>query len=103
MEHTSNEEKAIEIANNDGLYNLENGCIEDCRIAALEMAKWKDEQYKQVNFINYLKKWAQGWLIEQLTAFAVHLNKRGAFRDDLCMDFEHEAQSFIELQKPKKL
>jgi len=37
-------------------------------------------------------------LIEQLTAFAVHLNKRGAFRDDLCMDFEHEAQSFIESQ-----
>lgn len=52
---------------------------------------------------NFLKKWAQDWLIEQLTAFAVHLNKRGAFRDDLCMDFEHEAQSFIELQKPKKL
>lgn len=39
---------------------------------------------------------------EQLTAFAQHLNKRGAFRDDLCMDFEHEAQSFIEMQNPKE-
>ena len=37
--------------------------------------------------------------VEQLTAFAQHLNKRGGFRDDLCMDFEHEAQSFIESQK----
>lgn len=101
----TNEEKAIEIANNDDLYNIENGCIEDCRIAALEMAKWKDEQYKQdcSTFTNYLKEWAQGWLIEQLTAFAVHLNKRGAFCENLCMDFEHEAQSFIESQKNKKL
>ena len=101
----TNEEKAIEIANNDGLYNLENGCIEDCRIAALEMTKWKDEQYKQdrSGFCNFLKEWAQEWLIEQLTAFAAHLNKRGAFCEDLCMDFEHEAQSFIESQKPKKL
>ena len=41
--------------------------------------------------------------VEQLTAFAQHLQKRGAFRDDLCMDFEHEAQSFIELQNNKKL
>lgn len=38
-------------------------------------------------------------IVEQLTAFAQHLNKRGAFRDDLCMDFEHEAESFIESQK----
>lgn len=101
----TNEEKAIEIANNDGLYNIENGCIEDCRIAALEMAKWKDGQYKQDcnTFTNYLKEWAQGWLIEQLTSFAQHLNKRGAFRDDLCMDCEHEAQSFIEMQNNKEL
>lgn len=53
---------------------------------AFEAMQWKDEQ-----------------LIEQLTAFAVHLQKRGAFRDDLCMDFEHEAQSFIEMQKPTEL
>lgn len=37
--------------------------------------------------------------VEQLTAFAQHLQKRGAFRDDLCMDFEHEAQSFIEFRE----
>lgn len=42
-------------------------------------------------------------IVEQLTAFAVHLQKRGAFRDDLCMDFEHEAQSFIEMQNNKEL
>lgn len=42
-------------------------------------------------------------IVERLTAFAVHLQKRGAFRDDLCMDFEHEAQSFIELQNNKEL
>ena len=65
----------------------------------------KDEQPKEQNRVicNYSKECAQEWVIEQLTAFAQHLNKRGAFRDDLCMDFEHEAQSFIELQKPKKL
>lgn len=56
------------------------------RRSAMKMAEWKDKECK-----------------EQLTAFAQHLNKRGAFRDDLCMDFEHEAQSFIELQKNEKL
>lgn len=44
----------------------------------------------------------QNNIVEQLTAFAQHLNKRGAFRDDLCMDFEHEAQSFIESMKENK-
>lgn len=53
-------------------------------------------------FCNFLKEWAQEWLIEQLTAFAVHLNKRGAFCEDLCMDFEHEAQSFVESQQKTK-
>lgn len=73
--------------------------------SALEAMQWKDEQHKQDcnTFTNYLKEWAQGWLIEQLTAFAVHLNKRGAFCDDLCMDFEHEAQSFIEMQNNKEI
>ena len=55
------------------------------RRSAMKMAEWKDKQ-----------------LVEQLTAFAQHLNKRGAFRDDLCMDFEHEAQSFIEMQQHLK-
>ena len=55
-------------------------------------------------FLNWLQK--QGKrdnIVEQLTAFAQHLNNRGAFRDDLCMDFEHEAQSFIEMQNNKGL
>lgn len=100
----SNEEKAKTLV--DGLGIIYTDCNRvTIKKLLMKMAEWKDEQYKQdkSNFTNYLKEWAQGWLIEQLTAFAVHLNKRGAFRDDLCMDFEHEAQSFIELQKPKKL
>lgn len=100
----TNKEKAKEIAEIYSScygYGLNCDSSVDCYQSAMPMAKWKDEQSKVI--INYLKQWARGWLIEQLTAFAVHLNKRGAFRDDLCMDFEHEAQSFIELQKPKKL
>jgi hypothetical protein len=90
----TNEEKAVEIRSKLGIYA-------DAYYGAMEMAQWKDEQHKQDRSIlcNYLKEWAQEWLIEQLTAFAQHLNKRGAFCDDLCMDFEHEAQSFIESQK----
>ena len=111
MKAKSNKEKAKDILNCKHCTLGEKICFAPNETPCvsyrdiIKMAEWKDEQYKQdnSNFINYLKKWAQGWLIEQLTAFAVHLNKRGAFRDDLCMDFEHEAQSFIELQKPKKL
>ena len=98
----TNEEKAKEISNSFIMENVsaENELIirEMLNKAALEAMDWKDVQYKQYRsgFRNFLKEWAQEWLIEQLTAFAQHLNKRGAFRDDLCMDFEHEAQSFIE-------
>lgn len=54
-------------------------------------------------YLNWLKKQGERCdNVEQLTAFAQHLNKRGAFRDDLCMDFEHEAQSFIEMQQHLK-
>lgn len=59
-----------------------------------EMLEWLEELEKQGKRNN---------IVEQLTAFAQHLNKRGAFRDDLCMDFEHEAQSFIESQNNKEL
>lgn len=102
----TNEDKANEIAEKLGVDVLRNGSgktyyKEDVVQSALEAMEWKDEQHKQDRSIlcNYLKEWAQEWLIEQLTAFAQHLNKRGAFRDDLCMDFEHEAQSFIESQR----
>lgn len=64
----------------------------------------KENMQKAFDMIDSLKPQPkQEWAIEQLTAFAVHLNKRGAFRDDLCMDFEHEAQSFIEMQNNKEL
>lgn len=56
-----------------------------------EWIAWLEKQGKRNN------------IVEQLTAFAQHLAKRGAFRDDLCMDFEHEAQSFIEMQNKKEL
>lgn len=39
-----NIDKAEEIAWNDSLYNDNQSCAEQCYIAALEMAKWKDEQ-----------------------------------------------------------
>lgn len=61
------------------------GCLE-----VTDMLEWLEELEKQGKRDN---------IVEQLTAFAQHLNKRGAFREDLCMDFEHEAQSFIEFQK----
>jgi len=48
------------------------------------------------------KQGEQNNIVQQLTAFAQHLQKRGAFRDDLCMDFEHEAQSFVESQNYKQ-
>jgi hypothetical protein len=109
MEHISNEEKAREIANDccthicladcsaESYFGSEN----DCYKAAMEAMSWKDKERKELWRITR-NRW-QEWAIEQLTAFAQHLQKHGAFRDDLCMDFEHEAQSFIELQKPKKL
>lgn len=64
--------------------------IKEEGISEKQMLAWLEKQGEQNN------------LVEQLTAFAQHLNKRGAFRDDLCMDFEHEAQSFIEMQNNKE-
>lgn len=83
METISYEDKAKEIAKkNQMVFYVVGNSYKECYESAMQMAQWKDEQ-----------------LIEYLTAFAQHLNKRGAFREDLCMDFEHEAQSFIEFQK----
>ena len=79
----TNEEKANEIARDMLPYN--NAEYHACYNSAMKAMQWKDEQ-----------------LIEYLAAFAQHLNKRGAFRDDLCMDFEHEAQSFVESQMEKR-
>lgn len=75
----TNEQKANEICKK---HIFDSNHFDCC----MEMAQWKDEQ-----------------LPEWLTAFAIHLQRRGAFRDDLCMDFEHEAQSFIEMQNNKEL
>ena len=76
---------------------------EQClRVYAFEDGvKWADK-YNNARFRIIRNHW-QNWAFEQLTAFAIHLQKRGAFRDDLCMDFEHEAQSFIEMQNNKEL
>lgn len=75
----------------DAIYNtLKHSNVTKCGVEVTEMLLWLEELEKQGE---------QNNLVEQLTAFAQHLNKRGAFRDDLCMDFEHEAQSFIEMQK----
>lgn len=66
---------------------------------------WKDEQYAETiktaeDHAYFAGSEAMRKTSEkQMTAFAIHLQRRGAFRDDLCMDFEHEAQSFIEMQK----
>ena len=45
----TNEEKAQEIARNDELYGDTdyNSKIDECYIAALEMAQWKDEQFDE--------------------------------------------------------
>ena len=40
----TNEQKAKEIALNDSLYDDNQSCAEQCFVAALEMAQWKDEQ-----------------------------------------------------------
>lgn len=115
MEHVSNEEKAMHIvdvireANEKKAKEIATIDAGDgrkifsgeCYYAALEAMEWKDEQHKKQRCI--IRNHYQEWAIEQLTVFAKHLNKRGAFRDDLCMDFEHEAQSFIESQNNKEL
>ena len=44
----NNSEKAKEIAWNDSLYNDNQSCAEQCFIAALQMAQWKDEKTKQL-------------------------------------------------------
>lgn len=100
IDREANEKKAKEIATidaGDGR-KIFSG---ECYYAALEAMEWKDKERKELWRITR-NRW-QEWAIEQLTAFAVHLQKRGAFRDDLCMDFEHEAQSFIEMQNNKEL
>ena len=45
----NNEDKAEEIARNDALYgdSDNNSMIDECYIAALEMAQWKDEQFDE--------------------------------------------------------
>lgn len=100
IDREANEKKAKEIATidaGDGR-KIFSG---ECYYAALEAMEWKDKERKELWRITR-NRW-QEWAIEQITAFAQHLNKRGAFRDDLCMDFEHEAQSFIEIQNNKEL
>jgi hypothetical protein len=94
MKHVSNEQKADEICKK---HIFDSNHFDCC----MEMAEWKDKERKELWRItrNHWQEWAE----EQLTAFAVHLQKRGAFREDLCMDFEHEAQSFIEMQNNKEL
>lgn len=73
----------------DAIYNtLKHSNVTKCGVEVTVMLLWLEKLEKQGKPN-----------VEQLTAFAQHLNKRGAFRDDLCMDFEHEAQSFIEMQK----
>lgn len=75
----------------DAIYNtLKHGNVTKCGVEVTVMLLWLEELEKQGKRNN---------IVEQLTAFAQHLNKRGAFRDDLCMDFEHEAQSFIEFRE----
>ena len=109
MKHVSNARKAKEIANDNCTHICLADCSSesyfssenDCYNAAMQAMQWKDKRHKQDRRI--IRNHWQEWAIEQLAAFAVHLNKRGAFRDDLCMDFEHEAQSFIEIQNHKEL
>lgn len=46
----TDKDKAAEIANNETLYGEdpdENSKIEECYIAAIEMAKWKNKQIKE--------------------------------------------------------
>lgn len=46
----TDKDKAIEIANNETIYGEypdENSKIEECYVAAIEMAKWKNKQIKE--------------------------------------------------------
>lgn len=115
MKHVSNEQKAKEIAENI-VGNDHYSYFDTFKQCAMQAMQWKDEQHAKekqqwIDKATGCKEWIT-WLekqgersniVEQLTAFAVHLNKRGAFREDLFMDFDHEAQSFIEMQKPTEL
>lgn len=97
MKHVSNEQKAREIAEQSAYLSDFPHEKKSVMYGALEAMQWKDKERKELWRITR-NRW-QERAIEQLTAFAQHLNKRGAFRDDLCMDFEHEAQSFIEFRE----
>ena len=71
---------------------------------AVRIKNWFEKQKEDnPSYPIKLIKLSERELVFELTAFAQHLNKRGAFSDDLQMDFEHEAQTFIELQKHKEL
>lgn len=79
----SNIEKAIRIAKDrEGLTEAERDSLtyEDGRFnGALAMAVYKDKQVPRL-----------------LKFFALYLERRGAFRADLCMDYEHEAKTFFD-------
>ena len=96
----TNEEKARKIAESCSVMPptpiTQSDVLAMTTNAALQAMKWKDEERKELWRIT--RNHYQEWAIEQITAFAQHLNKCGAFREDLCMDFEHEAQTFIEYQ-----
>ena len=92
----TNEKKAREIVEQyETRYNDTRDLLwTDLEDIAMKAMSWKDEERKELWRIT--RNHYQEWAIEQITAFAQHLNKCGAFREDLCIDFEHEAQTFIE-------
>ena len=76
----TNEEKAREIANDDTLYGEDsdnNSKIDECYIAALEMARWKDEQYKE-------REEGLREIIDALEASLQKANDSGMYYFDQC-------------------
>lgn len=113
MKHVSNEEKIRKwcISHFRNCINVIKDNNEYKEYLSNKVIAWLE---RQKDICSTCKEWSNGYqkglkqgernnIAEQLAAFAQHLNKRGAFRDDLCMDFEHEAQSFIEMQNNEEL
>ena len=82
MNKITNEEKAMDIGDN----YYDNDKSYTAQEAALEMAEWKDEYFNEM-------------LKETLLNYTIWLDKRGAFREDLCIDWEHQIETFLELEK----
>ena len=82
----TNEEKAQKICEKNKRFYVECSSLE-CYLSALEMAKWKDEQFKQILRVIYSKTLSieKDFVIEQIfkKLFKEDLNRNELEKDEL--------------------